>query len=375
MDFSLSEEQLMLKDSVTKFMAANYSPEQRGEIIKKADGAGHWASFAELGWLTVPFSEAAGGFGGNIVDTCVLMEEFGKVLVVEPYWSSIVLAGQLLARSSNAELSQALLPAIMAGESQASFAWLEAQGEFNLSHVSSTAQQDGDDFILNGEKQLVLNAAADFILLPARSSGSVNSEQGISLFKIDARHPALAREEVSLMDGQRAVNIRFNDLRVPASDMLTAEGEAYSLIADVVEEALIALCAEAVGAMEYLYKATAEYANTRKQFGTAIGKFQALQHRMVDMFMATELCRSLLIRAQCSVLDDSGDRQKDIAALKSMVGKYGRKVAEESVQLHGGMGVSNEMPIGHYLKRLMMIDSYFGNAATQRRNFCELSYA
>ncbi|WP_373083673.1 acyl-CoA dehydrogenase family protein [Zhongshania sp.] len=375
MDFSLTEEQLMLKDSVTKFMSGNYSPEQRNAIIKQANGAGHWSSFAELGWLTVPFAEEQGGFGGSIVDTCVLMEEFGKVLVVEPYWPSIVLAGQLLARSSNKALSQSLLPGIMAGDVQASFAWLEVQGEFRLSHVNSRAQRDGDHYILNGEKLLVLNAAADIILLPVRSSGEVGSEQGISLFKIDARNPAVQREEVALMDGQRAVNIRFSDLRVPASDMLTAEGDAYPLMLDVVEEGLIALCAEAVGAMEYLYKATAEYANTRKQFGTAIGKFQALQHRMVDMFMATEQCRSLLIRAQCSVLDGSAERGKDIAALKSMVGKYGRKVAEEAVQLHGGMGVSNEMPIGHYLKRLMMIDSYFGNAANQRRKYCELSYA
>jgi alkylation response protein AidB-like acyl-CoA dehydrogenase len=375
MDFSLNEEQLMLKDSVAKYLLANYSPEQRSANIMQSGGVSHWTHFAELGWLTVPFTEEVGGFGGSIVDTCVLMEEFGKVLVVEPYWPSIVLAGQLIARSSNTALCERILPQLMAGELQASFAWLEGQGTFCLSHVSATAKLDGDDYILNGQKQLVLNAAADIILLPVRTRGEVNSEQGISLFKIDAQDPAIEREEVVLMDGQRAVNIRFTNLRVPAANMLTAEGDAYPLIADVVGEALIALCAEAVGAMEYLYKATADYANTRKQFGTAIGKFQALQHRMVDMFMATELCRSLLIRAQCSVLDGSSERQKDIAALKSMVGKYGRQVAEEAVQLHGGMGVSNEMPIGHYLKRLMMIDSYFGNALHQRREYCELSYA
>jgi alkylation response protein AidB-like acyl-CoA dehydrogenase len=177
------------------------------------------------------------------------------------------------------------------------------------------------------------------------------------------------------MDGHTAVNLRFEDLELSEADRISDAGDAYGLINDVVNEALVALCAEAIGAMEYLYKATAEYANTRQQFGVAIGKFQALQHRMVDMFMATEQCRSLLVRAQCSLLDKSSAAEQDIAALKSMVGKYGRKVAEEAVQLHGGMGVTNEMPIGDYMKRLMMIDSYFGNAALHRRRFCELRYA
>lgn len=376
MDFSLTEEQVMLKDSVAKFLADNYAPEQREAVIKNEAGfsAEHWATFSELGWLTIPFSEALGGFGGNVADVSAVMEEFGKVLVVEPYWSSIVLAGQLMARCTNDELKSRSMPQVISGDAQYSFAWLEPQSRFSLSHVSATAIKQGDSYCLNGEKKLVLNAKANHFIIAARTGGDVASESDISLFVVDATNPALKKESVRLMDGQLACNIQFTDLLIRQDDMLTAEGEAYPLIAEVVDEALVALCAEAVGAMTYLYKATAEYANTRKQFGVAIGSFQALQHRMVDMFMATEQCRSLLVRAQCAILDNSAERSQDVAVLKAMVGKYGRKVAEEAVQMHGGMGVTNEMPIGHYLKRLMMIDMYFGGSDTHRRRFSDMRY-
>jgi alkylation response protein AidB-like acyl-CoA dehydrogenase len=376
MDFSLTEEQVMLKDSVAKFLADNYAAEQREAVLKQEAGfsAKHWASFSELGWLTIPFSEEVGGFGGNVADVSAVMEEFGKVLVVEPYWSSIVLAGQLIARCTNEALKTRAMPQLISGEAQYSFAWLEAQSCFSLSYVGATATKQGDSYCLNGQKSLVLNASANYFLIAARSSGDVASESGISLFVVDANNPALKKESVRLIDGQLACNIEFSDLLINQDDMLTAEGEAYPLIAEVVDEALVALCAEAVGAMTYLYKATAEYANTRKQFGVAIGSFQALQHRMVDMFMATEQCKSLLVRAQCAILDGSADRAQDVAVLKAMVGKYGRKVAEEAVQIHGGMGVTNEMPIGHYLKRLMMIDMYFGGSDIHRRRFSDMRY-
>ncbi|MBW2939803.1 acyl-CoA dehydrogenase family protein [Zhongshania aquimaris] len=376
MDFSLTEEQVMLKDSVTKFLADNYAPEQREAIVKNEAGysAAHWSTFSELGWLTIPFSEADGGFGGNVADVSAVMEEFGKVLVVEPYWSSIVLAGQLIARCTNQALKSRLMPQVISGETHYSFAWLEAQSCFSLSYVSTSAVKEGDSYRLSGEKKLVLNAGADHFIIAARTAGDVADEAGISLFVVDAAHPTLEKETVRLMDGQLACNIQFKDLVLGQDDMLIAEGEAYPLIAEVVDEALVALCAEAVGAMTYLYKATADYANTRKQFGVAIGSFQALQHRMVDMFMATEQCRSLLVRAQCAILDDSAERSQDVAVLKAMVGKYGRKVAEEAVQMHGGMGVTNEMPIGHYLKRLMMIDMYFGGSDVHRRRFSDMRY-
>jgi alkylation response protein AidB-like acyl-CoA dehydrogenase len=375
-DFSLTEEQIMLKDSVSRFLADNYSHEQRRALIQEpALAKKNWAQFADLGWLSIPFSEEQGGFGGNIVDLATVMEEFGKTLVVEPFWSTVVLAGQLIARGSNLVVQQNLLPKIIAGQSQVSFAWQEHNGGAALNYVSTEANKNGSSYLLSGEKTLVMNAAADVFLISARSSGNVDDTAGIDLFQVSASHPKLQRETVRLMDGHSAVNLRFQELELSEADRISDAGNAYGLINDVVNEALVALSAEAIGAMEYLYKATAEYANTRQQFGVAIGKFQALQHRMVDMFMATEQCRSLLVRAQCSLLDKSPAAEQDIAALKSMVGKYGRKVAEEAVQLHGGMGVTNEMPIGDYMKRLMMIDSYFGNAALHRRRFCELRYA
>jgi alkylation response protein AidB-like acyl-CoA dehydrogenase len=376
MNFSMTEEQVMLKDSVTKFLQDMYSPEHRESIIKNLLGysAENWQTFADLGWLTLPFSEEVGGFGGDISDVSVIMEEFGAALVIEPFWSGIVLAGQLLARSSNGSLKQLLMPKLIAGEHQLSFAFLEPQSVFKLSHLATMAIEIGDSYVLSGEKKVVLNAAADSILIPARTAGDIDSEQGISLFLVDANDPGLQRNIYRLMDGQLAMDIRFDGLQVSRSNMLTVEGEAFPLISEVVSEALVALCAEAVGAMDHLYKATAEYCRTREQFGMPIGKFQALQHRIVDMFMATEQCRSLLVRAQCSILDGSSDIQCDVAALKVMIGKYGRHVAEEAVQLHGGMGMSNEMPIGIYLKRLMMIDSYLGNKDNHRRQFCKLRY-
>ena len=251
MDFSLTEEQVMLRDSVAKFLADNYAAEQREAVLKQEAGfsAKHWASFSELGWLTIPFSEDVGGFGGNVADVSAVMEEFGKVLVVEPYWSSIVLAGQLIARCTNETLKSSAMPQLISGEAQYSFAWLEAQSSFSLSHVGATAPKHGDSYCLNGQKSLVLNANANYFLIAARSSGDVASESGISLFVVDANNPALKKESVRLIDGQLACNIEFSDLLISQDDMLTAEGEAYPLIAEVVDEALVALCAEAVGAM------------------------------------------------------------------------------------------------------------------------------
>ncbi|WP_320837075.1 acyl-CoA dehydrogenase [Zhongshania sp.] len=376
MNFSMTEEQLMLKDSVAKYLQDTYSAEHRVNILKQTRGysAENWQTFADLGWLTVPFAEEDGGFGGNISDVSIIMEEFGSALVIEPFWSGVVLAGQLIARSNNDSLKKHLMPTLMSGEQLVSFAFLEPQSVFMLNHLTTTATKVGDNYLLSGEKRVVLNATADSILIPARTAGDVSSEQGISLFLVDANDPGLQRDVYRLMDGQLAMDIRFDGIQVSSASMLTAEGEAFPLISEVVSEALVALCAEAVGAMNHLYKATADYCRTREQFGVAIGTFQALQHRIVDMFMATEQCRSLLMRAQCSILDGSSDIQRDVAALKVMIGKHGRHVAEEAVQLHGGMGMSNEMPIGIYLKRLMMIDSYLGNKDHHRRQFCKLRY-
>lgn len=375
MDFSLTAEQQMLKDSVEKFVAGEYGATQREKLLgaPEAFSRTHWKTFAELGWLTIPFSEEQGGFGGGIVESATLMETFGKALVLEPFVDTVLLAGQLLARGANTADHELLLSQVMAGEVQGAFAWQERQSRFHLSHCETTAKKQGSSYLLNGTKTLVSNAEADFVIVSARTAGNTEDANGISLFalKLD---DTVKTTRIRLMDGRHAMNIQFDELSTPAASLLGDVGEALPLMQSVVDEATVALCAEAVGAMDYLYKATAEYTNTRKQFGQPIGKFQALQHRMVDMFMKTEQCRSLLIRAMCAVSDGSDDIPEAVSAVKSMVGRYGRAVAEEAVQIHGGMGVTNEMNIGHYLKRLMMIDMSFGNADFHRRRFCSSRY-
>ncbi len=375
MDFTLSDEQQMLKDSVDKFVASEYEATQREKMLAapEAFSKTHWQTFADLGWLTIPFSEEQGGFGGGIVESATLMESFGKALVLEPFVDTVLLAGQLLARGANTADHELLLSQIMSGELQGAFAWQERQSRFNLNYCTSTAKKEGSNYVLSGSKVLVSNAAADFLIVSARTSGREDEDKGISLFVVNC-DDSLATTRIRLMDGREVLNVDFNELSVSGDALLGELGEGLPLMQGVVDEATIAICAEAVGAMDYLYKATAEYTATRKQFGQPIGKFQALQHRMVDMFMKTEQCRSLLIKAMCAVSDKSEDQQEAVSAVKSMVGRYGRAVAEEAVQIHGGMGVTNEMNIGHYLKRLMMIDATFGNADFHRRRFCNLRY-
>ncbi|MFT5574988.1 MAG: alkylation response protein AidB-like acyl-CoA dehydrogenase [Bermanella sp.] len=375
MDFTLSDEQQMLKDSVEKFVASEYGTSQREKMVAapEAFNKTHWQTFADLGWLTIPFSEEQGGFGGGIVESATVMESFGKALVLEPFIDTVLLAGQLLARGANTADHELLLSQIMSGELQAAFAWQERQSRFSLNQCSTTAKKQGSQYKLSGSKTLVSNAAANFLVVSARTSGRDGDDKGISLFVVNC-DDSITTTRIRLMDGRQVLNVKLDEVTVSSEALLGELGEALPLMQSVVDEATIALCAEAVGAMDYLYKATADYTATRKQFGQAIGKFQALQHRMVDMFMKTEQCRSLLIKAMCAVSDNSEDQQEAVSAVKSMVGRYGRAVAEEAVQIHGGMGVTNEMNIGHYLKRLMMIDATFGNADFHRRRFCNSRY-
>jgi alkylation response protein AidB-like acyl-CoA dehydrogenase len=375
MNFNLSEEQAMIKDSVARFVADDYNFDQRRQNVAMDKGfnPANWQTFAELGWLSIPFPEALGGFGGNAVDTMVIMEEFGKGLVVEPYVATVLLFGGLLAHSGDGELQQQLIAKIIDGSLQGSFAYLERQSRFELCDVKTSAVAEGDNYRLNGEKTVVFNgSAADKIIISVRTSGEQYDENGISLFIVDADADGLNRTDYRLMDGQRASNISLDNVVVSKSQLIGELDQGFSLIQSVVAETTRAICAEAVGIMQKLTETTVEYSKTREQFGTAIGKFQALQHRMVDMFIAGEQTRSLLYRAVCSAEANSDETKKDLLALKVMVGRAGTLIGGEAIQLHGGMGMTDELDVGHYAKRLMMINTTFGDADYNQARFSKL---
>ena len=371
MDFSLNTEQQLLKDSVDKYMSERYGGEQRRAYLAEPEGfsAKVWQDFGNLGWLTVPLPESDGGFGGSVVDTSVLMEAMGRSVAVEPYLATVLLAGQLIAGGDNAALKARYLEGILAGNCQAAFAYQERRSRYQIDAIDCRAERNSDGFRLSGSKALVLNGAAAQVLIV-----SAWLEDNIALFAVPGESAGLRRDAFRLMDGQAVANVHFDAVQISGESLVCAPEKSMALIHRVLDEATIAVSAQAVGAMEYLLKATVEYCNTRKQFGQPIGKFQALQHRMVDMYTATEQCRSLLVRALCSTSGNEPQAEVDIAALKTMVGKHGRAVAEEAVQLHGGMGVTEELNIGDYLKRLMVIDSLFGDSDWQRRRFAALRY-
>lgn len=374
MHFNLSEEQAMLQASTARFIDQQYSFEVREKDVRLPEGFNRdtWATFAELGWLSVPISETSGGFGGNAADTMVIMEELGKGLVASPYIPTVMLFGSLVDLGAPDILKQNLLEPLITGQLQGAFAYQERQSRYNLADVKTTATREGENYVLNGEKTLVMNGAtANQIVVSARINGEQFDTAGISLFVIDANAPGVHKTSYRLMDGQLVANIRFENLRVASSQLLGEEGDGYSLIEKVVNNTVLALCAEAMGIMVKLTDTTREYTKARKQFGAPISSFQVLQHRMVDMFMACEQTRSLLFRAVCSVGTTDADRS--LHALKYMIGRNGRMICNEAIQLHGGMGVTDELDVGHYVKRLMVINTMFGDADHHQQRLAQIS--
>lgn len=376
MNFNFSEEQNMLKDSVTRFVQNQYDFETRCQVVSSEDGYSreNWQTFAELGWLSIPFSEEQDGFGGGPVDTMLVMEELGKGLVAEPFVATVLLFGGLLSKSSTSALQKECISKIIDGSLQGAFAYLERQSRFELADVKTSATQNGAGFTLNGEKTVVLNGAgADKVIVSARTSSTQYDQQGISLFLIDANIAGLEKTSYRLMDGQRVANIKLTDVSVPDSQLIGELNQGYDLIKSVTLEVMVALAAEALGIMQKLNATTIEYSKTRQQFSVPIGSFQALQHRMVDTFMACEQTKSLLYRAVCSMESNSPDAEKDIHALKVMVGRAGKLIGGEAIQIHGGMGITDELDVGHYVKRLMMINTTLGDADHHQQKFMALS--
>ncbi len=365
MDFDLSEEQDLLKDSVDRLLNDRYDFRQRAAYSKSAEGWSKeiWAQFAELGLLGLPFAESDGGFGGGAVETMIVMEALGRKLVLEPYLATIVLGGGLLRRAANAEQRARLVPEIAAGERTLAFAHSERQSRYELADVATKARQQGEDWIISGEKSLVLKGdTADTLIVSARVAGTNRSRDGLALFLVGAGAPGLTRRGYPTQDGLRAAEISLADVRVSKADVLGTPGAAFPAIARVVDEAIAALCAEAVGAMTVLHELTVEYLKTRKQFGVTIGSFQVLQHRAVDMLVAIEQARSMAFLATMMAEEDNPvEREKAIAAAKVQIGKSARLVGQEATQLHGGIGMTMEYEGGAYFKRLTMINSLFGD--------------
>jgi len=375
MNFELSEEQKMIQQSVERFVQENYDLSNRIKISSEDPGFSkeYWSSMAELGWLGLAFSEEDGGFGGNQIDTLVLMEQFGKGLVLEPFLANVVLGGGSIKRGASQEIKDSIIPSLIDGSLQITLAYAEEQSRFDIEDVATAAREENSDFIINGKKSMVLNAeSADKIVVVARTSGSQVDEEGISLFVVDADAEGIEKENFPTVDGLRASEIIFKDVKVESTSLIGEKDKGFSILQAVVNDAILALAAEAVGAMEVLYKDTVEYTQQREQFDHPLSDFQVLQHRMVDMFMEYEQCKSLLFRATMETVQDPSLSQRTVHALKHLIGKSGIFVGESAVQLHGGMGVTEELRIGHFFKRLLVIDSQFGNADFHLDKFTSL---
>jgi pimeloyl-CoA dehydrogenase small subunit len=375
MDFSLSDEQRQLQDSVGRFVRERYPFDQWRKITDTPEGfrADNWRQMAELGWLGVSFSEDAGGFGGSAVDTMVVMEGLGRGLVAEPYLSTVVLGGGFLQHGGSKAQKDELLPKLIEGNLKLAFAQAETQSRFALDDVATTAKAGDGGYILNGRKIVVYDApAADKLVVSARTAGGPRDAAGISLFLVDRDAPGVHLRGYRTLDRRRAADITFDNVKLGAGALIGTKDNGLPLMQLVVDHGIAALAAEAVGAMQLLTDTTNEYLKTRKQFGKPIGSFQALQHRMVDIFIATEQARSMSYMIAMKLDAPTIERTRAASAAKTQIGQSGRFVGQQAVQLHGGMGMSDEMHVGHYMKRLMMIDMLFGNADFHRDRFIDL---
>ncbi len=375
MDFDLSEEQRLLKDSVDGLLADSYDFDQRKKYAKEKGGWSKtvWNKLAEQGLLGLPFTEEDGGFGAGAVETALVMESLGKALVLEPYLATVVLGGGFLRHGASAEQKAAHIPSIIDGSKTLAFAQLEKNSRYDLADVTATAKKKGAGWVIDGEKFVVLHGeTADTLIVSARTKGGQRDRNGIGVFLVPANAKGVTVKGYPTQDGMRAADIRFEGVEVGADAAIGDPENGLPLIERVVDEARIAMCAEAVGAMDESLKSTVEYLKTRKQFGIAIGQFQTLQHRAADMFVALEQARSMSIFAtMASDFEDAKERSKAVAAAKVQIGKSLKFVGQQSIQLHGGVGMTMELKIGHYFKRLTMIESTFGDTDYHLRRVSE----
>ncbi|SPP97621.1 acyl-CoA dehydrogenase family protein [Bradyrhizobium vignae] len=374
MDIQFTEEQELLRSSVQRLLRDQYDFEARRKIVASEEGFSRtqWEAFAELGLLAAPFSENAGGLGGGPLSTMIIMHEFGRHLVVEPFLETVVLAGSLIEHAGTPEQQQAFIPGIVDGNKIWALAWTEKVSRFDFADVTTTARREGNDYVLSGTKTMVIAAPwADYLIVSARTSGDDRDRAGVSLFVVDRRAAGLDLQSFKTIDGRRAAEISLREVR---GQLLGREGKGVALLEAGRDRAIAALCAEAVGAIGELNSATLDYSKTRKQFGTTIGSFQVLQHRMVDMFIAHQEALSLMQHLSLNL--SAGDGLSRLASgAKSKIGYAAKFVADQAVQLHGGMGMTDEFNVGHYFKRISSINIQFGDPAFHVLRYAQLDAA
>jgi len=374
-DFSFTEEQSMLRDTVASYLQDHYDFETRKGVVKS--GAGWrpqvWKAFAEeLGILGAPFSEEHGGLGGGPVENMIVMEEFGKALVIEPYLSTVVIGGGFLKHGAYAGAEETI-GKIIAGEAVIAFAYAEPQGRYNLADIKTTARKDGSGWVLDGHKAVVIAAPyASHLIVTARTGGSQRDHGGVGVFLIEKGAKGVTTRDYPTVDGQSASEVYLEGVSVGADALIAEDG--YGLVEKVTDEAIAALCAEAVGVQRKLHEGTLEYTKQRKQFGVPIASFQVIQHRMVDMFMGLEQSVSMTYMATIKLAEPDAERAKAISAAKVQVGRANKFLGQSAIQLFGGMGMTDEMFIGHYFKRATMIEGQLGSVDHHLKRYEDLSF-
>jgi alkylation response protein AidB-like acyl-CoA dehydrogenase len=375
MNFDFSESQEMLRDALSRFLTANHKLETRRRHLDVRDGRvpGLWGRLAsELGILGAPFEESRGGSGGNAVDVMIIMEEFGRSLLVEPFVETVVICGGILKRSPS-EAASSVLTELVAGKSVLAFAHGEPGKSDSLSTVQTSGRRRGSSYLLRGRKSVVRAAPwADRLIVSARTEGSSTDPHGVSLFLIDRHNPRITMSEYATIDGSRAADIDLDDVEVPDTHVLGQVGEALPVIEQVSDEAIAAVCADAVGCMHSMLMQTVEYAGQRRQFGVPISSFQALRHRMVNMYVALEQAIAMTYCCTLSLEADAAQRRRTASAAKALVGRSCQYVGEGALQLHGGMGISDELAVGQLFKRATVIRGQFGSTAHHVRRFANI---
>ena len=378
MDFNFTDEQNMVRDGISRLIREQYEWDTRREVISSETGwrPELWAQLAELGMLAAPFSEEDGGFGGGATETMLIMEEFGKGLAIEPFIPSVVCAGGFLKHAGNAAQKEEYLGGIITGEMVFAFAYAEPRGRYDLADLQTTAKKDGGDYILNGHKAVVIAAPwATHFVVTARTSGDQRDQGGVSIFIVAKDTDGVSLRDYGTVDGRRASEVYFENVKISGEALIGQADNALPMIEKVVDEATAAVCAEATGVMKVTNEMTLDYSRQRKQFGVAIGSFQVLQHRMADMLMEYEQSVSMSYLATIKLDEDDATRKQTVSAAKVRIGQSARFIGQSAIQTHGGMGMTDELAVGSYFKRLSIIEGEFGSVDHHMRRHIKLTAA